>query len=193
MFSKKTSTGSADTSAPSGPTCKWSHLTKRGQGLTIEIKQLIHKYGPRMAKELPVRRDVEFHGIVTTPGFNGVRANGELWLVQPNEMPGTLRDRWKQVPNVVDGDAHLASFDANEIANSSFEITLFCNPANVGEFIQVVSSGLASERATVQIKAYIWSPDHADEENYWDVAWSKDTWAVEYWDVVLGVTADGFE
>jgi hypothetical protein len=146
MF-RKTSTESADTSAPSGPTCKWSHLTKRGQGLTIEIKQLVYKYGPRMAKELPVHRDVEFHGVVTTPGFYGVRANGELWVVQPDEMPGTLRDRWKQVPKVVDGRAHLASFDADEIANSSFEITLFCNPTNFGEFIQLVNGGLASGEA----------------------------------------------
>jgi hypothetical protein len=192
MFSRKNKPA-APASVPTVPTYKWKNHAATSQHLSIDVKEFDATYSPCMGRLSPPRRRCSFKGLVLTPGFKGVLAQGEIESCEPDELPSSVQDWWKKAPALFDGYASFSSVPDAALDGAYFSFNLLCKPESADALIAMCLRGIGSAGSVLRFDMDIQHPDYIGQANYWDTTWRSHRWEVRLWDVYVGVVADGHQ
>lgn len=162
-------------------TLEWEQGTRRSQSTRINVKSWFYKTQPGLQWRNGGKVEFTFEGharLGTTPN---VPILGEIEVLDETESPRFLVDRWKNVPESVEGYASLASAD-NPGIPEQFYITLYCTREALESVARVFVAGFSSVGGKTALDIDFTYPDPHGED-FWKVTWQKQTLQVAKWDV----------
>lgn len=162
-------------------TLDWEQGTHRSQSTRIIVKSWFYKAQPGLQWRNGSKTEFTFEGhakLGTTPN---VPIFGDIEVLDEAETPGFLMDRWKSVPESVEGHASLASAENPGISEQLY-ITLYCTREALESVIRVFVAGFAAVGGKTALDVDFTYPDPHGEE-FWKKAWRTQTLQVAKWDV----------
>ena len=178
FFSKKPE---QETLAAKPETLEWEQANRRSQSTRIIVKSWFYKAQPGLQWRNGGKVEFTFEGharLGTTPN---VPVFGDIEVLDEAETPRFLLDRWKAVPESVEGHASLASADNPGIVEQLY-ITLYCTREALESVTRVFVAGFSATGGKTALDVDFAYPDpHGDE--FWKERWQKQTLQVAKWDV----------
>jgi hypothetical protein len=178
FFNKKTE---QETLTAKLETLEWDQGTRRSQSTRIIVKSWFYKAQPGLQWRNGGKVEFTFEGharLGTTPN---VPIFGDIEVLDEAETPRFLMDRWKSVPESVEGHASLASADNPRMPEQLY-ITLYCTREALESVTRVFVAGFSAVGGKTALDVDFTYPD-PHGEGFWKDAWQKQTLQVAKWDV----------
>ncbi|WP_028105013.1 hypothetical protein [Pseudoduganella violaceinigra] len=178
FFNKRTE---QETHAKKSETLEWDQGTRRSQSTRVIVKSWFYKAQPGLQWRNGGKVEFSFEGharLGTTPN---VPIFGDIEVLDEAETPRFLMDRWKSLPESVEGHASLASADNSGMPEQLY-ITLYCTREAFESVTRVFVAGFSAAGGKTALDVdFIYPDPHG--EGFWKEAWQKQTLQVEKWDV----------
>lgn len=178
FFNKKTE---QETLTAKPKILEWEQGTRCSQSTRIIVKSWFYKAQPGLQWRNGGKVEFTFEGharLGTTPD---VPIFGDIEVLDEAESPRFLMDRWKSVPESVEGHASFASAQ-NPGIPEQFYITLYCTREALESVIRVFVAGFSVVDGKTALDVDFTYPD-SHGEGFWKEAWQKKTLQVLKWDV----------
>jgi len=162
-------------------TLEWAQGTRRSQSTRIIVKSWFYKTQPGLQWANGGKVEFTFEGHARLGTAPNVPVFGDIEVLDEAETPRFLMDRWKSVPESVEGHASLASAD-NPGMPEQLYITLYCTREALESVTRVFVAGFSAVGGKTALSVDFTYPDLHGEE-FWKEAWQKQTLQVEKWNV----------
>lgn len=175
FFNKKTEP--ATTPAVVEESLEWEQGSRRSQSFRIVVTSWFLKTTPMLKYPGGCRVEITFEGkarIGTTPHFP---VYGEIEVPIELDPPGNLSDRWKNVPDCVDGHASLSLDGVPQLF-----VTLFCTSEAIDRVSRTFAAGFSAVDGKAALDLDITYPDEMGAD-FWKERWQRETLWVSKWDV----------
>jgi len=178
FFNKKTE----QKTLPAKPeTLEWDQGTRRFQSTRIIVKSWFYKAQPGLLWRNGGKVELTFEGHARLGTMPNVPIFGDIEVLDEAKTPRFLMDRWKNVPESVEGHAALASADNLGMPKQLY-ITLYCTREALEAVTRVFVAGFSAVGGKTALDVDFTYPD-PHVEGFWKEVWQKQTLQVAKWDV----------
>lgn len=178
FFNKKTE---HETLTATPATLEWDQGNRRSQSTRIIVNSWFYKAQPGLQWRNGGKVEFTFEGLARLGTTRNVPIFGDIEVLDEAKTPCFLMDRWRSVPEFVEGHASLASADNPGIPEQLY-ITLYCTREAVESVTRVFVAGFSAVGGKTALDVDFTYPDPHGEE-FWKEAWQKQTLQVARWDV----------
>lgn len=183
FFSKKTDREVPATQSPPEvrpENLRWKQGSRRSQSFQIAAQSWSFTFKPSLRIQNGGKVDATFEGIAYLGTTPNVPVYGEIEIRDEIETPRFLEDRWKTLPESVEGYASLSTADDPGMPDKLY-ITLYCTPVAFDWVSRLFGSGFCSG-GTIALNIDIGYPDEKGDD-FWMDRWRQETLQVLNWDV----------
>lgn len=160
-------------------TLEWEQPNRRSQSTRIIVRSWFIRTTPSLKYPSGCKVELTFEGYARLGTTPNVPVYGEISIPIDSEPAGHLSDRWKNVPECVDGHAYL-SLEA--VGAPGLFVTLYCTAEALEWVSRVFVAGFAVVGSNAALDLHFTYPDDKGID-FWSEQWQKETLQVAQWDV----------
>jgi len=177
FFSKRTEPIAAPTERES---LEWEQRNRRSQSFRIITKSWFFKVQPGLQYRDGRKIEFTFEGHVRLGTTRNVPVYGEIEVWDDAEPPRFLIDRWKTLPESVEGHASLSA-SGDPSLPPQLNITFYCTADAFELVTRVIIAGFSATGGKAAFDVDIGYPDEKGED-FWKERWQSETLQVLKWD-----------
>lgn len=162
-------------------TLEWDQSNRRSQSTRIIVKSWFFKAQPGLKWQNGAKVEFTFEGHARLGNTPNVPVYGDIEVLNKPETPQFLLDRWKSLPESVEGHASLASADNAGIPEQLY-ITLYCTREALDSVTRIFVAGFSAVAGKTALDVEITHPDPHGAD-FWKERWQQQTLQVAKWDV----------
>jgi hypothetical protein len=163
----------------------WNDEKRIAQSISININDWQYKVFPSLRTQSFGSWMFQFEGHATTDPIKGLTVSGDIQVLDPpDEPPPMLQDRWKSVPDNVEGYCFFMDMGDRTIL-PSVGTTLYCQQSAIDWIYRAFSIGAQSRTGGISIELQVDGPNN-EGENFWRDRWRDEWLRVVSWKLFSG-------
>ena len=170
--------------APQPRSFAWEQVDRQTQSLWVTVGDWQYKVFPNRQSKSFGNWLFQFEGVCRTTPLRDLVAVGEVETLDRDETPGMLSDRWRSVPDSVEGYASLMESD-DPIVPASFGVTLYCQESALDWIYRAFTTGAGSRSGAVSLELTLDCPNNQGGA-FWEEQWRTECLRVVSWKVFAG-------
>jgi hypothetical protein len=128
------------------------------------------------------KASISFDGVARIANTSNFPIQGEIEVRDDAETPRVMRDRWKAVPECIEGYAELSLED--DLPPRMF-LTLYCTSSFLAWVSNAFSAGFSNSQSAASVVVSIGYPDEIGPD-FWIKQWQTEILQVHEWRVCGG-------
>lgn len=168
--------------SPTNQCLEWDRASRRTQSSTIRVTSWNLKLTPMLLGQHGGKTELSFEGKARLGTVPKVSVLGEIEILNNGDSPRMLQDRWKKVPEEIEG---YASLSTDDIQPPRLDLTLYCTREMIERISLAFSTGSSSLNGYTFLDIDLGYPDDQGQD-FWKVRWQSETLQVLTWRINAG-------